>query len=94
LQYFSNFSIPLGATVNQDGGVILSGVVMLFCAQAVGIHFGIGQIINCVVLTTLVCTGSTGLPGGGIMRLLVVATAMNLPLNVGAVWLNSILKLE
>ena len=81
----SNFSIPLGATVNQDGGAILSGVVVLFCAQAVGIHFGIGQILNCIVLTTLVCTGSTGLPGGGIMRLLVVAAAMNLPLEVVAV---------
>lgn len=81
----SNFSIPLGATVNQDGGAILSGVVMLFCAQAVGVNFGGGQIFNCVVLTTLVCTGSTGLPGGGIMRLMVVASAMNLPLDVVAV---------
>lgn len=80
-----SFSIPLGSTINSDGGAILSGVVMLFCAQAMGMDFTLGQIFNCIVLTTAVCTGSTGLPGGGIMRLIVVATAMNLPLEAIAI---------
>ena len=80
-----SFSIPLGSTINSDGGAILSGVVMLFCAQAMGMDFTIGQILNCIILTTAVCTGSTGLPGGGIMRLIVVASAMNLPLELVAV---------
>lgn len=80
-----NFSIPLGSTINADGGAILSGVVMLFCAQAIGLDFTVGQIFNCIILTTAVCTGSTGLPGGGIMRLMVVASAMNLPLDMIAI---------
>lgn len=80
-----SFSIPLGSTINSDGGAILSGVVMLFCAQAMGMDMTLGQIFNCIILTTAVCTGSTGLPGGGIMRLIVVATAMNLPLEMIAI---------
>lgn len=78
----SGFSIPLGSTMNQDGGAILGGVVMLFCAQAIGIDLTFGQIFNIVILNTLVTSGSSGVPGGGIMRLMVVAAAMNLPLEI------------
>ena len=78
----SGFSIPLGSSMNQDGGAILGGVVMLFCAQAMGIELTFGQIFNIVVLNTLVTSGSAGVPGGGIMRLMVVAAAMNLPLEI------------
>ena len=78
----AGFSIPLGSTMNQDGGAILGGVVMLFCAQAIGIDLTFGQIFNIVILNTLVTSGSSGVPGGGIMRLMVVAAAMNLPLEI------------
>jgi len=78
----AGFSIPLGSSMNQDGGAILGGVVMLFCAQAIGIDLTFGQIFNIVILNTLVTSGSSGVPGGGIMRLMVVASAMGLPLEI------------
>lgn len=78
----AGFSIPLGSSMNQDGGAILGGVVMLFCAQAIGVDLSFGQVLNIVLLNTLVTSGSAGVPGGGIMRLMVVAAAMNLPLEI------------
>ena len=78
----AGFSIPLGSSMNQDGGAILGGVVMLFCAQAIGLELTFGQIFNIVILNTLVTSGSSGVPGGGIMRLMVVASAMGLPLEI------------
>ena len=78
----ANFSIPLGSSFNQDGGAVLSSVVMLFCAQAIGMQFSFGQLFNILLLTIVVTCGSSGVPGGGIMRLLVVAAAMNLPLEI------------
>lgn len=78
----AGFSIPLGSSMNQDGGAILGGVVMLFCAQAIGVDLTFSQIFSIVVLNTLVTSGSSGVPGGGIMRLMVVAAAMNLPLEI------------
>lgn len=78
----ANFALPLGSSFNQDGGAILSSVVMLFCAQAIGMHFNFGQLFNILLLTVVVTCGSSGVPGGGIMRLLVVASAMNLPLEI------------
>ena len=80
----SNFSIPLGSSFNQDGGAVLSSVVMLFCAQAIGMSFSFGQLFNILILTVIVTCGSSGVPGGGIMRLMVVAAAMNLPLEIVA----------
>lgn len=81
----AGFSIPLGSSMNQDGGAILGGVVMLFCAQAIGVDLSFAQIFNIVVLNVLVTSGSSGVPGGGIMRLMVVAAAMNLPLEIIAI---------
>lgn len=78
----ANFAIPLGSSFNQDGGAVLSSVVMLFCAQAIGMQFSFGQLFNILLLTIVVTCGSSGVPGGGIMRLLVVASAMNLPLEI------------
>ncbi len=80
----ANFAIPLGSSFNQDGGAILSSVVMLFCAQAIGMHFSFMQLFNILLLTVVVTCGSSGVPGGGIMRLLIVAAAMNLPLEIVA----------
>lgn len=45
-------------------------------------HFNFGQLFNILLLTVVVTCGSSGVPGGGIMRLLVVASAMNLPLEI------------
>ncbi len=78
----ANFALPLGSSFNQDGGAVLSSVVMLFCAQAIGMQFSFGQLFNILLLTVVVTCGSSGVPGGGIMRLLVVASAMNLPLEI------------
>ena len=55
---------------------------MLFCAQAIGLELTFGQIFNIVILNTLVTSGSSGVPGGGIMRLMVVASAVGLPLEI------------
>lgn len=81
----AGFSLPLGSSFNQDGGAILSSVVMLFCAQAIGLEFTFSQLFSILILTVIVTCGSSGVPGGGIMRLMVVASAMNLPLEIIAI---------
>ena len=78
----ANFAIPLGANMNQDGLAILIAAVMLFCAQSVGMTLTLSQIINMVVVATIVTSGSPGVPGGGISRLMIVAATMGLPLEI------------
>ena len=80
----ANFSIPLGANMNQDGMAILIAAVMLFSAQAMGVKLGLAQMVNMVVVATIVTSGSPGVPGGGISRLMIVAATMGLPLEIVA----------
>lgn len=80
----SSFSIPFGAQFNQDGGAILSCVVILFSAQALGVNFGIMKLIQMVLIATLVSAGSGAVPGGGIVRLMITSAAFGMPLEIVA----------
>ena len=81
----ANFCIPLGAQINQDGAAILTAVVMIFCAQAIGLELTFAQMIQMVLLTTLVSAGAAAVPGGGIVRLMIVGAAFNLPMELIAI---------
>jgi Na+/H+-dicarboxylate symporter len=78
----SSFSIPFGAQFNQDGGAILSCVVILFSAQALGVEFGIMELIRMVLIATVVSAGAGAIPGGGIVRLMVTSAAFGMPLEI------------
>ena len=78
----AGLGIPLGATINKDGVGILCGVVLLFSAQAMGIPLTVQQLVNLVFVTTLVTSAGSGVPGGGLMNLMIVGTAIGMPLDI------------
>lgn len=84
-EQISSFSIPVGAQFNQDGGAVLSAVVILFSAQAIGVSFGAMELIQMVLLCTLVSAGSGAIPGGGVVRLMITSAAFGMPLEIVAI---------
>ena len=68
--------------MNKDGVGILCGVVLLFSANAMGIPLSTSQIVNLVFVTALVTSAGSGVPGGGLMNLMIVATAIGMPLDL------------
>ena len=78
----SSFTIPFGTQFNQDGGAILSAVVILFSAQAIGLEFGMMDLVWMVIVCTLVAAGTGAIPGGGIVRLMVSSAAFGMPLEI------------
>ncbi|MCD8122896.1 MAG: dicarboxylate/amino acid:cation symporter [Clostridiales bacterium] len=78
----AGLGIPLGGTINKDGVAILCGVVLLFSGQAMGIPLGPQQIINLLFVTIMVTSAGSGVPGGGLMNLMIVATAIGMPLDI------------
>jgi Na+/H+-dicarboxylate symporter len=78
----SSFSIPFGVQFNQEGGSILSAVVILFSAQAIGAHFGFLELVRVILVCTLVAGCSGAIPGGGIVRLMVSSAAFGMPLEI------------
>ncbi|MFD1039816.1 dicarboxylate/amino acid:cation symporter [Virgibacillus byunsanensis] len=77
----SSFVLPLGATINMDGTSLYLSVATLFTAQAFGVELSFGQMLMVVLIATLGSIGTAGVPGAGLVMLVLVLTAVNLPLE-------------
>lgn len=78
----ASLGIPLGATINKDGVAILCSCVLLFSAQAMGIEMSVPMMLNMLFVTVLVTSAGSGVPGGGLMNLMIVGTAVGMPLDI------------
>lgn len=80
-----SFTLPLGAQINKDGTSIMLAGILLFTAQAAGVHFSVGEILSIVVVGLLLSEGSTGIPGGGMVIAFMFVEAFGLPLEIAAI---------
>ncbi len=81
----ANFSLPLGATMNMDGTALYEGVAVIFLIQLFG---GLDDVpIDMTAMTTflifitavLASVGAAAVPNAGLVTMVIVATAVNLP---------------
>lgn len=75
----TSFVIPLGATINMDGTALYQGVAALFIAQLYGIDLGWGAQLTIVLTATLASVGTAGVPGVGLIMLVIVLQAVGIP---------------
>ncbi|MFM7629866.1 MAG: dicarboxylate/amino acid:cation symporter, partial [Algoriphagus sp.] len=75
----SSFVLPLGATVNMNGTSLYQSVAAVFIAQALGMELSFSQQIMIVLTSTLAAVGSAGVPGAGLIMLIVVLEAIGVP---------------
>jgi proton glutamate symport protein len=75
----SSFVLPLGATVNMDGTSLYQGVATVFIAQALGMDLSISQQLMIVLTATLASIGSAGVPGAGLIMLIIVLESVGVP---------------
>jgi len=75
------FVLPLGATVNMDGTALYEAVAVMFIAQAYGYSMGVTEQIIIFVTATLAAIGAAGIPQAGLVTMVIVLTAVNLPLE-------------
>ncbi|HEY7841753.1 MAG TPA: dicarboxylate/amino acid:cation symporter, partial [Gammaproteobacteria bacterium] len=75
----ARFIIPLGATVNMNGTALYQGVATMFIAQAYGLDMSISQQAIILITATLAAVGTAGVPQAGLVMLLIVFAAVNLP---------------
>lgn len=75
----TSFVIPLGATINMDGTALYQGVAALFIAQLYGIDLSMGDQLTIVLTATLASVGTAGVPGVGLIMLVIVLQAVGIP---------------
>lgn len=79
-----NFSLPLGAVFNSDGGALRMGASIVFAANVSGAHFSPSDLFTIVLVGTLLSICTAGIPAAGLVTLAAVLTMFNLPLEIVA----------
>lgn len=78
----SGFTVPLGSQMNYDGSVILYGCVITFISQVIGVPMELPTMLKVVALSAVLSTGGGGIPGSGIVKLIVMVEAFGLPTEI------------
>ncbi len=76
----SDFVLSLGTTINMDGTAIYQSIAAVFIAQATGIDLSLGQLIIIALTATLSAVGAAGIPGAGMITLIIVLDSVQIPI--------------
>jgi len=78
-----SFVLPLGATINMDGTALYEAVAVMFIAQ---LHFGttlpLSQQVIVALTALLASVGAAGIPHAGLVMMVIILQAVNLPVEL------------
>ncbi len=75
----SAFVLPLGATINMDGTALYQAVAAVFIAQTLGMGLGLSAQLTIVFTAVLASIGTAAVPGAGIIMLVIILEAIQVP---------------
>lgn len=78
----ASFVLPLGATMNMNGGACFYSAAVIFVSHLYGVPLTITQQMFIILLTVIVSVGCPGVPGGAIIMSTMLLTTMGLPLEI------------
>ena len=77
----SSFVVSLGSTINMDGTAMYLGLATLFGAQIFGVDLSVADYLIIALLATVGSIGAAGIPGGGLVMMGAVFSAVGVPLE-------------
>jgi Na+/H+-dicarboxylate symporter len=77
----ASFVLPLGATINMDGTALYEAVAVIFIAQSSGIILSFGSLVVIFLTATLAAVGAAAVPSAGLFTMVIVLTAVGLPIE-------------
>lgn len=77
----SGFVLPLGATVNMNGTALYECAAAMFIAQAYGLHLTFATQFIVASLALLTSIGVAGVPSASLVAIVVILSAIGLPLE-------------
>lgn len=84
----SSFSIPVGATVNMDGGCLYLSIASIMLAGMYGLDLNTDVLFTIFITVIALSIGAPGVPGGAFVCLASIVVALGLPKEATAVVLG------
>ena len=78
----SDFTLPLGCTINMCGGACSFCCLALFVADFYSLDIPLTQFAAMAIVATLINMAAPGIPGGGIVLMTSFLTIFNLPIDL------------
>lgn len=78
----SNFTLPLGCTINMCGGACSFCCLALFVSDFYSLDLPLTQFAAMAVVATLINMAAPGIPGGGIVLMTSFLTIFSLPVDL------------
>ena len=78
----SNFTLPLGCTINMCGGACSFCCLAMFVSEFYGLNLPPGQLMSMAIVATLINMAAPGIPGGGIVLMTSFLTIFKLPIDL------------
>lgn len=75
----TSLTVPLGATLNLDGTALYECVAVLFLAQLLGFHLGLGDQIVVVLLSLATSIGMAGIPAASLVAIALILQRLGMP---------------
>jgi proton glutamate symport protein len=75
----ANFVLPVGVTINMNGTSFYQSISAIFIAQVFGLDLSLMQQLTIVLTALLASIGTPGVPGGGIIMMVIVLSAAGIP---------------
>ena len=80
----TNFTLPIGATVNMDGTAIYIAAVVMFIAQAKGIDMGLKEQIVILITALFSSIGTAAVPMASLVIITIILEVLGLPIELMA----------
>lgn len=75
----AEFCIPLGAQINYDGATVMISCVLVLIMQMNSMPTDFLTLMRMVLVASLIASSGGGIPGGSMIKLLIVAETLGLP---------------
>lgn len=79
----ASFAIPLGATINMDGGCVFYPIVVLFLSKIYGVTFDMNMLIQLFFLVMMISMGTPGVAGGTSAFIIPMLSLAGVPAEMG-----------
>lgn len=83
-----SFSIPLGATINMDGFVIVLTVAFMFLSKVFGVEMSVGDVGALILTVILLSFGCPGMPGASTICMSVLLMQFHIPMEALALFIG------